>query len=208
MAEACVSRNTDIVGGDLSIAPWSLPRLVSDQTFNSTGDGSFTQLTTLPGKLMIDSGIQSWTSDSPLPVRILLRVQRAHRDLLVSNPNAAQIRDRYTWTQNGTDPRVPETSSVFQGQTGASIDLSSNFAGTPFIGRFWVYDDAHMIEDWIGPDLLQPGMAFKYWYRTYLWTPPPWSNNANGGSPQHSATVRNTRIQVWAFPTQDTEVVA
>lgn len=206
MAEVCVTRNTDIVGGDLSIAKWALPRMVSDQYFASTGDGTFGQLTTPPGKLMIDSGIQTWTSDSQLPTRVLLRVQRDRRDLLVSNPNAAQIRDRYTYTINGTNPRVPETSSVLQGQTGASIDLSSNFAGTPFIGRFWVYDDQHMIEDWI--TTLEPGAAFKYWYRAYLWTPPPWSNNANANSPQHSATIRGTRIQVWAFPTQDTAVLS
>lgn len=206
MAEVCVSRNMDIVGGDLSMAPWSLPRIVFDQTYASTGDGTFGQLVTPPGKLLIDSGIQSWTSDSPLPCRILLRIQRDRRDLLVSNPNSAQIRDRYTTTINGTDPRVPETSSVLQGQTGSAIDLSSNFAGTPFIGRFWTYDDVSMIEDWLGP--LDAGAVIKFWYRCYVWTPPPWSNNANANNPQHSATVRGTRIQLMAFPLQDPAVLS
>lgn len=187
------------------MAPWSRPRVVFDATYNSVGDGTFGQLDTPPGKLMIDSGIQSWTSDSPLPCRLLFRLQRGYRDLLVSNPNSAQIRDRYTITTDGTDPRLPETSSVFQGQTGSAIDLSSNFAGTPFIGRFWTYDDVSMIEDWIS---LDAGAVFKFWYRCYLWTPPPWSNNANGGSPQHSATVRNVRVQIMVFPLQDAAVIS
>lgn len=206
MAEACVSRNTDIVGGDLSIAPWSLPRVIFDSTYNSVADGTFTSLTTLPGTLMIDSGIQSWVSDSPLPCRILLRIQRSYRDLKTSNPNAAQIRDRYTTTLNGTDPRVPETSSVYQGAFGGAVDASSTSSGLPYIGRFWFYDDTSMIEDWLGP--LDAGETFKFWYRAYLWTPPPYSNNANGGTPEHSATARNTRIQVWAFPMQDAAVLS
>lgn len=206
MAQTCVSRNMGIDGGVLSIEPWSLPRHVLDETFTSTGDGSFGQLTTLPGKAMIDSGIRTWVSDSPLPCRILFRLHRARRDLLVSNPNAAQIRDRYTYAIGGSDPRVPDTSSTYQGATGASIDLSANYVGDPFLGRYWIYEDAAIIEDWIGP--IPAGGTFKFWYRANLWTPPPWSNNANHGDPQHSATIRHTRIQLIAFPEQDSAVVS
>lgn len=195
-----------IDGGELSIEKWTLPRHVHDATYTSTGDGSFTALETLPGKLMVDSGIITWTSDSPLPARVLLRLHRAYRSLLVSNPNAAQIRDRYTYTLNGTAPRLPDTSSTYQGQTGAAIDLSANFQGTPYIGRYWVHEDAAIIEDWLGP--VPPGGQLKIWYRSYLWTPPPFSNNANGGSPQHEAFARSARIQLIAFPQQDTAVVS
>lgn len=206
MASVCVSQNLGIGGGLLAVTPWSLPRHVHDVTYNSVGDGTFSQQTTLPGKLMIDSGIISWTSDSPLPCRVLLRIQRATRDLLVSNPNAAQIRDRYTVAIGGADPRVPDVSSTYQGATGASLDLSANYLGDPYIGRYWVYEDAAIIEDW--SPLIQPGEVIKMWYRCNLWTPPPWSNNANHGDPQHSATVRHTRIQLIAFPEQDTAVVS
>jgi hypothetical protein len=195
-----------IDGGELSIEKWTLPRHVHDTTYNSVGDGAFTALTTLPGKLMVDSGIVSWTSDSPLPCRVLLRLQRAYRSLLVSNPNAAQIRDRYTYTTNGTDPRVPDVSSSYQAQTGAAIDLSANFQGTPYLGKYWVHEDAAIIEDWIGP--VPAGGTLKLWYRANLWTPPPFSNNANGGSPVHEAYARSTRIQLIAFPQQDTEVMS
>lgn len=204
MATTCVSRNLSIDGGELGIEPWSTVRIVFDATYNSVGDGTFGSQIIPPGKLMIDSGIQSWTSDSPLPTMLLFRVQRAYRDVRVSNPNAVQIRDRWTTSLSGTDPASPDTSSTFQGQTGAALDRSAYPDATPFPGQYWVYEDAAMTEDWIGP--LPAGEVFKFWYRCNLWTPPPWSANANNIDPQHSANVRSTRIQIMAFPTQDPAV--
>lgn len=206
MAETCITRNTNIDGGILSIEPWSTPRHVFDTTFNSVGDGAVTQQTTLPGKLMIDSGIQTWTNTSPLDARILVRIQRAYRDFHTSNPNYIQIRDRYTYAIGGADPRVPDPSSTYHGATGGAMDLATFPDGTPFAGQLWNYEDPSLLEDWLGP--VPPGADFKIWYQCYLWTPPPWSNNANNNSPLHDANVRNTRIQLMAFPTQDTAVVS
>lgn len=206
MAQVCVDRNMGIDGGVLSVEPWSLPRHVYDSTFNSVGDGDFTQLTTPPGKLMVDSGIQTWASDSPLPCRVLFRMQRGPRWIRTSNPNAASIRDRYTVTTNGTDPRVPDTSTTFQGQTGAAVDFSAPASASPFPGVYWVYEDAAIMEDWLGP--IEPGGSLKFWYRCYLWTPPPWSNNANNGAPTHGAQVGYTRVQLIAFPEQDSAVMS
>lgn len=206
MVQTCVDRNMSIDGGELGIEPWSLPRHVMDQTVASTGDGAFTQQTDLPGKLMIDSGILTWTSDSPLPAMMLVRVQRLTRSWQVSNPNIVQIRDRYTTSIGSTDPRLPETSSTFQGQSGGGIDVGTNSTSVPLVGRLWVYEDAHITEEWLGP--VPPGEDFNIWYRCYLWTPPPWSNNANNNSPTHTATVNGARIQLIAFPTVDTAIAS
>lgn len=207
MASVCVSRNLDIAGGELGVEPWSLPRIVHDQTYASVGDGSFGQLVTLPGKLMIDTGVISWVSDSPLPAQLLLRVQRGRRMLHVSNPNAAQVRDRWTYTLNGSTPRVPDVSSTYNGQSGTAIDLGAGTAAMPLIGQYWVYEDAAITEEWV-PQQLPAGETFKVWYRCNLWTPPPWSNNANNGSPVHEASVTDVRIQVIAFPTFDSAVTS
>jgi len=205
MAEVCVSRNFDFPGGELTAQPWSVPRHVFDDTFVSTGDGTFGQQTTLPGKLMIDSGIQTWTNNSPLDAMVLLRVYRAYRNYVVSNPNVVQIRDRFTTAIGADTPRVPDTSNQYQGATGGGVDFSSNTVTQPLAGKLWMWEDACMSEDWFGP--VPPGEDFKFWYRCYLWTPPPWSNNANENDPEHSATVRNARIQLMAFPTQDQAVM-
>lgn len=205
MAQVCVSQNLDITAGVLGIEPWSIPRHVHDVTYNSTGDGAFSAQTTLPGKLMIDSGVISWTNTAPLDAFVLLRLQRAYRNWQTSNPNAVQIRDRYTYAIGGEDPRTPDPTSVYTGHSGSAMDVGAQFNGTPYIGLYWEWEDGTLVEDWLGP--IGPGQVLKLWYRCYLWTPPPWSNNANNNSPQHSASVRNTRIQLIAFPTQDGDIV-
>lgn len=205
MVETCVTRNTGISGGELTVAPWATPRHVYDQTFPSLGDGTFTEQTSLPGKLMADSTIQSWTNTGPLEAMVLLRLQRGYRDYVVSNPNAVQIRDRYTTRIGPGDPQVPDTSYQYQGATGGAIDFSSNTNTQPETGRIWMWEEASISEAWYGP--VAPGETFKFWYRCYLWTPPPWSDNANDNVPEHSARIHDTRIQLMAFPTQDRAVV-
>ncbi len=198
----CVSRNLSITGGALGIARWSTPRVVRDETALSTGDGNYTAQVTLPGKLLVDKEL-SWTNDSPIPARVLLRVGRAYRDFLVSNPNAVQFRDRWTSRINGKPP-VPDTTTVLQSQFGGALDLSSNTVAQPLSGRLWVYQDAHIVEDWLGP--VESGATLNVWYRAYLWTPPPWADNANNASPQHNANARSTRLQLMAFPQLDEAV--
>lgn len=206
MVETCVSRNLNIDGGILGIEPWSTPRLVFDQSYASVGDGAFTQQTTLPGKLMIDSGIQTWTNDSPLDAMVLIRVQRSYRNWVVSNPNAVQIRDRFTYAIGGEDPRIPDVSSVYHGHSGGALDVGSLTTGATIIGKYWDWEDGTLLEDWLGP--VPAGDALKIWYRCNLWTPPPWSNNANNGSPEHSASVRGVRLVLMSFPTRDSAVVS
>jgi hypothetical protein len=190
----------------LGIEKWSVPRHVADVTANSIGDGVFTSQTILPGKLMIDQQV-NWTSDSPIDAMILLRINRGYRDWVISNPNAIQIRDRWTY-KIGVGPQtpiVPDPSSVLQAQHGAALDLSSNSVAQPIAGLMWDFQDMHITEDWIGP--VPAGQTIAVRYRCYMWTPPPWSNNANNNIPIHECRVRNARIQFMAFPTQDTAVV-
>jgi hypothetical protein len=205
MAEVCVSANMSINSGVLGIESWSVPQVVLDATYSSVGDGAYTlPLTVLPGKLMIDSGIQSWVNTSPLDARLLVRIQRARRDWWTSNPNAVQVRDRYTYTLNGDAPRTPDTSSTYHGQSGSAGDIGADSEATPYVSVFYEFEDGTLLEDWI---TVPAGETFKIWYRAYMWTPPPWSNNANNNSPTQSMSIRDTRIVLMAFPTQDTAVL-
>lgn len=204
MAEVCVDQNMSISSGVLGISKYSVPRFVADATTASTGDGTLTQQTTLPGKLMIDASA-TWTSDSPLPCMILARITRGTRNIVTSNPNYVQLRDRYTYTLDGTTPRVPDTSNTYQGAWGSAVDRGVNTSGVPYAGFYYDYADPSVTEDFLGP--LPAGATFNLRYRCYAWTPPPWSNNANNNSPTHSAIANNVRIQLIAFPMQDTSVV-
>lgn len=204
MAQVCITQNTEIDAGVLSIAPWSVPTIVHDTTYNSVGDGTYVALTTQPGKLMIDSGVISWTNTAPLERMVLLRIQRAYRNWVVSSPNAVQIRDRYTFAIGGANPRDPDTSSTYHGISGGSLDSGIAPNGSTLGGKIWDWEDGTLLEDWLGP--VPPGQDLRVHYRCNLWTPPPWSDNANAGSPEHSASVRSSRIVLMAFPTRDTEV--
>lgn len=204
MAEVCVSRNLDVSTGELSVQPWTVPRHVFDSSYSSVGNGDYGAQTSLPGKLMIDSGIQTWTNTSPLDAQVLMRVNRGARYFAVSAPNVVQIRDRWTTAIDG-DPREPDTTNQYQGASGGGIDMSTTTTTLPYAGLLWNWDDAMITEDWFGP--VPPGGTFSFWYRCTLWTPPPWSNNANGGIPFHEATVDPVRFQLMAFPTQDQAVM-
>lgn len=198
MVDVCVSENLQVDAGAISLAPWSVPRLVADVVAPSGGDGTLFPQVTLPGKLMIDQKV-GWVNDTPLDQMVLLRITRARRDWLVSNPNAIQIRDRWSTALDKT-PTVPNVTGTYNSQVGSAIDLGTNTVAEPVTGRQWVSQDAHSADEWVGP--VAPGQRLNLWYRCYVWTPPPYSDNANRSNPQHEARVRWTRIQMIAFPQQ------
>ncbi len=189
--------------GLLRLERWSVPRLVSDIKAESSGDGNLTQTIALPGKLLIESN-STWANDAPVDMMMLIRVTRSWRGWLTSNPNAVQFRDRWTWAKD-RKPSTPVTTGVFNSQVGSAIDLGTNTVAEPLPGREWVWTPVTMSDEWVGP--IAPGERLNVWYRAYVWTPPPWSDNANKNSPQHSATANYTRVQLIAFPQQGSVVV-
>lgn len=203
--KVCISENLTVDElGRLRLQPWSVPRLVADVVAGSSGDGSVVKPeTALPGKLMIDRQV-NWVNDSPVDQMVLIRVTRPTRAFLTSNPNAIQFRDRWTWKLNG-DPTVPIVTGIHNSQMGGAIDVGTNTVAEPNPGRLWVWMGAHSVDEWVGP--IGPDDAFKVWYRCYMWTPPPFSDNANKNNPQHIAIAGGVRIQLMAFPQQGELVV-
>lgn len=199
MPKVCVSDNLSVAGGRLGLAPWSVPRVVKDNTTASIGDGPFGQQTTLPGKLMIIA-VETWTNTSPVPHSVLLRVQRPETNWVVSNPNVVQLRDQWTHviTSTGEYAPDPDPSSTYRSAVGGGVDLAANSSATPLFGRFWQYRDTHITEDLLGP--VPPGYTLEVQYRRYLWTPPPWADNASLNAPLHEAYCRGVRIIFFAMP--------
>lgn len=201
----CIDENltTDDVGLP-RLQRWSVPRPVVDVRVQSGGDGRLTRPEiSLPGKKMIDRTVE-WVNDTPLeqPVRIV--VTRASRSILTSNPNAIQVRDRWTYAID-SEPEEPVTTSIFNGQFGGAVDFGTNSVSEPEPGRLWLWAGTNREDEWISP-LLAPGSKLKMWYQCYVWTPPPWSNNANKNSPEHEVYVNWARLQLIAYPKQGTVV--
>ena len=198
----CVDEHiTSDDAGLLYPQPWSVPRLVIDAKGISTADGTMYPETTLPGKLCIEIK-DHWRNTTPLESMLLVRVVRGPRAWLVSNPNAIQFRDRWTYTMDPDNitPEEPVTTGIYDTQVGSAIDVGTNSVAEPNPGRQWCWADVQMQDRWIGP--LQPGERFNIWYRCYVWTPPPYSNNGNKNSPQHLAYASYSRVQVIAFAPQ------
>ncbi|MGW5514240.1 DUF7172 family protein [Nocardia africana] len=203
MAQVCVDRNLAITAGVLGINKWSAPRMVAQVSAPSTGDGAITGngLTAQPGRLMIDTSI-SWVSDSPLPSMVKLEVIRAYRTIICSNPNVIQIWDSWTTAVDGA-ARTPDNYGAANGITTFGFDAGTDNASQPVKGLIYQDYPQSATEDWIE---VPAGSTLNVNYRCYVWTPPPWSNNANANSPTHEADVRGVKLRLWAYPTADEAV--
>lgn len=202
----CLDENiTTDDGGLIHIQPWALPRLVADVRATSGGDGKLSPQQALPGKLLINQRV-GWRNDSPLESMVLIRVTRGSKSWIVSNPNAIQFRDRWTYVIDADDltPSEPVTTGIYNSQVGSAIDVGTNSVAEPNPGKQWVWTDINSSDEWVGP--VPPGERLNLWYRCYVWTPPPWSDNANKNSPEHRANAGWTRIQLIAFPQQGSVV--
>ncbi|WP_280499013.1 DUF7172 family protein [Nocardia cyriacigeorgica] len=203
MPQVCVSRNLTISGGALGLAKWSAPRMVAQVSATSTGDGAITGagLTTQPGRLMVNAQI-SWVSDSPLDSMMRLQVIRPYRTIIASNPNAVQIWD--AWNHAIDRPaRVPDAYNLVNSLCTLGVDIGTDNVAQPVYGRVHQDYPASASEEWYE---LPAGSTLNVHYRAYVWTPPPWSNNASANNPLHEAHARGVKLRLWAFPTADQEV--
>lgn len=201
----CISENlyTDDAGL-LHMQPWAVPRLVRDvKAPSNDGNGKIYPTLIAPGKLLINQRLD-WKNDTPLEQDVLIRVVRASREIITSNPNAIQFRDRWSYAVD-TDPAVPYTSGYFNSQFGVAYDGGTNSVAEPTPGKLWLWSPVTCADEWV-PYSIAPNETFNFWYRQYVWTPPPWSDNANKNSPVHIARANWARCQLWVYPTQGSVV--
>lgn len=195
----CLDENlTTDDAGQPWMQPWAMPRLVADERALSGGDGAILKpLTTPPGKLLIEHKVR-WRNDTPVDQPVMMRVIRGPRYWLTSQPNAIQFRDRWTYAVDA-EPEEPLTTSIFDGRCGSAIDFGTNSVAEPNPGQQRMWLDVNTADTWL-PYELAPNELFTMWYRCYVWTPGPWSDNANKNTPQHTAYARWARLQLWVYP--------
>lgn len=203
MPEVCASRNLNTTNPALALEKWSVPRMVAQVSGNSAGDGAISSagLTTQPGRLMVDLSL-SWTSDAPIPLAMRLVVIRAYRTIITSNPNLVQIWDSWDY---GIDraAATPSSYNLVNSLCTLGFDIGTDNAAQPYPGKFTNDFPATASEEWY---TLPAGSTLNVKYRSYCWTPPPWSNNANANSPVHEAWARSAKLRLWAFPQPDEAV--
>lgn len=202
MPSVCTDRNLAITAGVLGIEKWSAPRMVAQQSATSTADGSISSpITTQPGTQLIDASM-SWVSDSPLDLWMRLQIIRSYWSIHTSNPNVIQIWD--SW-MTGVDEAaaIPNNYGAANGLCTLGIDVGVDTNSQPFGGIIQQDYPVNSTEDWIQ---LPAGSTLNVRYRCYVWTPPPWSNNANANSPNHAAYARGAKLRLWAYPSADQAV--
>lgn len=198
----CVDENlTTDASGLLRIQPYAVPRRVVFAKGTSGADGTLFPEIALPGKMLIEIRTR-WMNDTPMPQQMMIRVVRSSKKWITSNPNAIQFRDRWTWTidRDNLTPNIPVTTGVYNSQCGSAADMGTNTVAEPLPGRHWMWTDAVTSDEWVGET--QPGEWLNVWYRQYVWTPPPWSDNANKNNPLHEAYAYWAAIELWAYPTR------
>lgn len=206
----CIGENlTTTSDGRLQMAPWSVPRNVVDTIIRSGGDTpSMPETSVVPGRLLMDRQV-AWKNDSPVDHDIRIEVTRRWKRWVVSNPNAIEFRDRWTWAISpaGTAnadivvPEEPVVTGTYNSQCGSGEDTGTNTVAEPLPGVFYHWWPTNTAEEWIGLPV-KPGETLSIWYRMYVWTPPPFSNNANKNSPVHQVEAGWARLAIMGFPDQ------
>lgn len=205
-SQVCLGDNLTLnPAGQLEMAPWSVPRNLIDVVVASGADTqSLLATTSLPGRLLVDRQV-SWVNTSPVAHYLRVEVTRRWKRWMASNPNVIQFRDRWTSAitaagQPFITPEMPVVTGTYNSITGGGVDAGTNTVAEPNPGVTYYWWGTTSAEEWLGP--VHPGETFSLWYRGYVWTPPPWSDNANKNSPRHAAEAGWSRIAVMGFPEQ------
>lgn len=194
--------------GRLKMAPWSVPRNLVDEIIRSGADtAAMPETITLPGRLLMDKQVM-WFNDTPVDHTIRVEVTRRWKRWVVSNPNSIEFRDRWTNAISPTGtavadivtPEIPVVTGILNSQCGSGEDTGTNTVAEPNPGVFYHWSGTNVSEEWLGP--IKPGETLSMWYRMYVWTPPPFSNNANKNSPVHQVEAGWTRFALMGFPDQ------
>lgn len=203
---ACVAEHLRVgEDGKLRLAPWSTPRNVLDEIARSNADTTkLLQTINVERALLLVNWQGSWLNDTPITHMVRVQVTRRYKRWVTSNPNAVQFRDRWS-SAIDAEPAEPVVSDTLNGQTGSAGDIGTNTVAEPQPGKFWHWWGTNTSDEWLGP--IEPGERFNLAYRAYVWTPPPWSNNANKGAPGHEAEAGYARLAIHAMPEPSKQVM-
>lgn len=213
MTRVCVSKNLTADNGQLGLARQALATLETVHEWLIEDPGSLylppsSGVTTLPGFVAADN-LLNWTNTYTLPCSYLVQIQRGPVEASVSNPNVLQRRDRVTYRVTAPGdydfmPPDPDPSYVFDDQFTVGLDRSTNNSAVPLAGVLRVARNRSLQEILIGP--VGPAHQVVLAYRAIIWTPPPYANNANAGTPVLGINQHTVSVRVFRIPALDPEV--
>ena len=203
--------NDGILGLDRS----AMSRVVARSTVQSTGDGdhgAHAPAAVVPEgaaydpnlKTMIDQRVH-WKNDYGVPVTVQVQIQRARRTMLLSSPNFAFIRERYTH-RVGVDLLTnvlapePDPTTIWNTEWGGGIDVGQTNV-KPNYGQYRASapESSLMLE----PIAVGANQSIDVRYRAALITPYRWwtkeSYEYDAWFVARAEAFHNT-ILLWAYP--------
>lgn len=197
MSEVCVSDAFTVTDGALGLAAWTgaviESREIEEISYEWPG---MTGITSLPGEALWDHTVIG-TNTAGVARLAVFRLQRPYSTMLeVPQPNAMQMRDAWAY-RVGPNVTAPNVSVVedYNGAWTASADSGTFSDGTTRKGRLYLYFPGSMVDVQVR---VPAGEQVALRWRGYIWTPPPWSNNADNGNGQGKYIVGYTlRTLMW-----------
>lgn len=224
MARQYTTSQFTTTDGVLGLDRSAMSRVVARSTVQSTGDGNHGAQApqgVVPRaeadevdnnlKIMIDQRVH-WRNDYGVPVTVQVQIQRARRTMLLSAPNYAFIRERYTH-RVGTDLLTnvlapePDPTEVWDTEWGGGIDVGVKRAEgvadgwTPNYGQYRssAPESSLMLE----PVAVGARQSIDVRYRAALITPYTWwqpsAYEKESDFVARAEAFSNT-ILVWAYP--------
>ena len=224
MARQYTTSQFTTTDGVLGLDRSAMSRVVARSTVQSTGDGNHgahAPQSVLPPeetdevdqnlKIMIDQRVH-WRNDYDVPVTVQVQIQRARRTMLLSAPNYAFIRERYTH-RVGTDLLTnvlapePDPTEVWDTEWGGGIDIGVERVDgegnrlTPKYGHYRssAPESSLMLE----PVAVGARQSIDVRYRAALITPYAWwqpSTYENEADFVARAEAFSNTILLWAYP--------
>lgn len=211
----CTTRQFTTHGGILGLDRSAMPRVVAHSTVQSTGDGdhgAHAPLHVEPPedadkvdsrlKTMIDQRVH-WRNDFGVPVLVQTQIQRARRTMVLSAPNFAFIRERYTHRVGSDIPNQvvapdPDPTQQWDTEWGGGIDLGLRASHQPNYGQY----RASMPESTL---MLEPvrvgvGESIDVRFRASLITPYRWWQPSTIESFVARMEAFSNTLLLWAFP--------
>ena len=184
VGEVCVSPMFDVAaGGGLGLVATAGVQIAGQHQWEGDDDWSSDPLTVLPGMELWDDAFEL-TNTADHDRYVMLRIQRPYYIAMrVPQPNALQVRDGWE-CRVGEDPPEPtvDVTRHYRGIWTASLDLGTTSAsgGTPHAGKIEQYSPSFRVDEIVH---VPAGETIIFRWAAWVWTPPPWSDNANDGHP-------------------------
>ncbi|WP_182349326.1 hypothetical protein [Tomitella gaofuii] len=192
----CIDPNLTTQAGALAMSEWS--GVILAGVDEGSGSSTMSVNTSLPGELL-RSGSLAVTNDAPTARDLMVFWTRPYVSLRIASPNAVQIRMKLAVDTGETMPPVvtPNPTTAYDAAFTAANDMGTDGNGVPLYSIYRRRFPGGASRETVR---VPAGHSARASWSVYAWNPPPYANNAGGGSYAYAGT---SILQAFWFPEVD-----